>query len=76
MDQLNRTLAPEVETVYVMASPDVSFVSSSGVTEIAAFGGDVSGLVPGQVARGYHELFPDALSRAPENPKSRTHPLR
>src|SRR5262249_60824204 len=31
MNQLNRTLAPEVETVYVMASPTVSFVSSSGV---------------------------------------------
>ena len=42
MNQLNRTLAPEIETVYVMASPQVSFVSSSGVKEIAAFGGDVS----------------------------------
>ncbi|HEY3962677.1 MAG TPA: pantetheine-phosphate adenylyltransferase, partial [Gaiellaceae bacterium] len=35
MNQLNRTLAPEIETVYVMASPQVSFVSSSGVKEIA-----------------------------------------
>src|SRR5436305_2124106 len=51
MNQLNRTLAPEVETVYVMASPQVSFVSSSGVKEIAAFGGDVSALVPPPVAR-------------------------
>ena len=41
MNQLNRTLAPEIETVYVMASPQVSFVSSSGVKEIAAFGGNV-----------------------------------
>ncbi len=47
MNQLNRHLAPDVETVYVMASPSVSFVSSSGVKEIAAFGGDVSALVPG-----------------------------
>ena len=31
MNQLNRTLAPDIETVYVMASPQVSFVSSSGV---------------------------------------------
>ena len=63
MNQLNRTLAPEVETVYVMASPQVSFVSSSGVKEIAAFGGDVSsaragagrapacGALPGRTAR-------------------------
>ena len=46
MNQLNRTLAPEIETVYVMASPSVSFVSSSGVKEIAAFGGSVDELVP------------------------------
>jgi pantetheine-phosphate adenylyltransferase len=31
MNQLNRTLAPDIETVYVMASPTVSFVSSRGV---------------------------------------------
>ena len=46
MNQLNRTLAPDVETVYVMASPQVSFVSSSGVKEIASFGGKVDELVP------------------------------
>ena len=51
MNQLNRTLAPEIETVYVMASPQVSFVSSSGVKEIAAFGGSVDELVPPIVAR-------------------------
>ena len=49
MNQLNRTLAPEVETVYVMASPRVSFVSSSGVKEIASFGGSVEELVPERV---------------------------
>ena len=46
MNQLNRTLAPDIETVYVMASPQVSFVSSSGVKEIASFGGNVEELVP------------------------------
>src|SRR5215218_3461678 len=45
MNQLNRTLAPDIETVYVMASPSVSFVSSSGIKEIAAFGGSVDQLV-------------------------------
>ena len=43
MNHLNRTLAPEVETLYVMASPQYSFVSSSGVKEIASFGGAVDG---------------------------------
>ncbi|HXY80238.1 MAG TPA: pantetheine-phosphate adenylyltransferase [Gaiellaceae bacterium] len=68
MNQLNRHLAPDVETVYVMASPGVSFVSSSGVKEIAAFGGDVSALVPEPVARRFTELFPDGRPGTPENP--------
>jgi pantetheine-phosphate adenylyltransferase len=68
MNQLNRTLAPEVETVYVMASPQVSFVSSSGVKEIAAFGGNVQELVPETVARRFVELFPNGRPRTPENP--------
>ena len=68
MNQLNRHLAPDVETVYVMASPQVSFVSSSGVKEIAAFGGDVSALVPEPVARRLQELFPNGRPGTPERP--------
>jgi pantetheine-phosphate adenylyltransferase len=68
MNQLNRTIAPDVETVYVMASPQVSFVSSSGVKEVAAFGGDVSELVPEPVARRFKELFPDGRPGTPERP--------
>ena len=68
MNQLNRQLAPDIETVYVMASPQVSFVSSSGVKEIAAFGGDVSELVPASVAQRFKVLFPDGRPGTPENP--------
>ena len=68
MNQLNRHLAPEIETMYVMASPSVSFVSSSGVKEIAAFGGDVSALVPAPVAKRFKELFPHGRPGTPENP--------
>src|SRR4029453_3921458 len=68
MNQLNRPLPPEVETVYVMASPEVSFVSSSGVKEIASFGGKVDGLVPAAVARRFAEMFPDGRPGTPENP--------
>ena len=68
MNQLNRHLAPDVETMYVMSSPLVSFVSSSGVKEIAAFGGDVSALVPEPVAQRFKELFPDGRPGTPENP--------
>ena len=41
MAQLNRHLAAEIETVYLPASPQYSFVSSSGVREVAAWGGSV-----------------------------------
>ena len=67
MNQLNRTLAPDIETVYVMASPQVSFVSSSGVKEIAAFGGNVEELVPKPVAVRLKEMFPNGRVGAPVN---------
>jgi pantetheine-phosphate adenylyltransferase len=69
MNQLNRTLAPEIETVYVMASPSVSFVSSSGVKEIASFGGRIDDLVPAGVAERFAELFPQGRPGTPENPQ-------
>jgi pantetheine-phosphate adenylyltransferase len=50
MNQLNRKLAPEIESVYIIASPEYSFLSSTGVKEMATFGGDVSDLVPSPVA--------------------------
>jgi pantetheine-phosphate adenylyltransferase len=65
MNQLNRHLAPEIETVYVMASPQVSFVSSSGVKEIASFGGNVEELVPKGVAARLKEMFPNGRGGAP-----------
>jgi pantetheine-phosphate adenylyltransferase len=68
MNQLNRTLAPDIETVYVMASPEVSFVSSSGVKEIAAYGGDVEELVPDAVARRLREMYGDGRPGAPVSP--------
>ena len=57
MNQLNRHLAADVESVYLMASPQYSFLSSSGVKEIATFGGDVSALVPEEVAARLQEAL-------------------
>ena len=51
MAHLNAELAPELETCFVMSYPDWSFVSSSGVREVAAFGGDVSRYVTPRVAQ-------------------------
>ncbi len=55
MNQLNRKLAPEIESIYIIASPDYSFLSSTGVKEMATFGGDVSDLVPPGVASALAE---------------------
>ena len=60
MAQMNARLAPGVETVFVPARAEHAFVASSLVKEVAALGGDVSGLVPGPV----HDRLLAALSRA------------
>jgi pantetheine-phosphate adenylyltransferase len=59
MNQLNRKLAAEIESVYLMASPQYSFLSSSGIKEIATFGAGVEDLVPPSVAKALN----DRLSR-------------
>jgi pantetheine-phosphate adenylyltransferase len=50
MAQLNHRLDPEIESVYVFARSDFSFLSSTGVKEMAIFNADVSELVPAPVA--------------------------
>src|SRR5579862_6280731 len=50
MNQLNRRQAPEIESVYLMASPKYSFLRSSGVKELATFGGSIEDMVPDEVA--------------------------
>jgi pantetheine-phosphate adenylyltransferase len=55
MNQLNRKMAPDIESIYLMSAPEFSFLSSSGVKELAMFGGDISGLVPDRVAKRLQE---------------------
>lgn len=55
MDQLNRRQAPEIESVYLMASPKYSFLRSSSVKELATFGGEIDDLVPEGVAERLKE---------------------
>jgi pantetheine-phosphate adenylyltransferase len=55
MNQLNRRQDPDIESVYLMASPEYSFLSSSGVKELATFGADIGDLVPEPVARRLQE---------------------
>jgi len=55
MAQLNRNQAPEIESVYLMASPQYSFLSSSGIKDMATFGGDITRYLPPRVARRLQE---------------------
>ena len=69
MNRLNHRLAPEIETMYVMSSPEFAFVSSSGVKEIATFGGNVEGLVTDEVAARFRELYPNGRPGPPLSPE-------
>jgi pantetheine-phosphate adenylyltransferase len=51
MALLNRKLAPELETVYLMPSEEYTYINSSVVKEVAYFGGRLDGFLPAVVAR-------------------------
>jgi len=57
MNQLNRKMAPDIESIYMFSSPQYTFLRSSGVKELAMFGGDLSGLVPDRVASRLEEAL-------------------
>jgi pantetheine-phosphate adenylyltransferase len=54
---MNRKLAPSIETVFMMTGEDYFYISSNMVREVASFGGDVSGLVPANVHAKLREKF-------------------
>ena len=55
MSMMNKSLLPDIDTVFIMSNPCYIFVSSSGVKEAALLGGDVSGMVPVEVKKGLQE---------------------
>lgn len=57
MAQLNRKMDKEIETVFMMASPEYGYLSSSAVKEIAEFNGQIEGLVPNEVEISLRRLF-------------------
>jgi pantetheine-phosphate adenylyltransferase len=57
MNQLNRKMAPDIESMYLMSSAQYSFLSSSGVKELAMFGGDLNELVTDAVATRLQEAL-------------------
>ena len=55
MALMNRKMAPDVESVYLMTAAEHMFISASRVRELAGFGRDVSDLVPPNVAKAITE---------------------
>lgn len=55
---MNGTMAPEIQTVFVPASPPVRPITATLVRQIAALGGDVSGFVPPAVLAALKAKFP------------------
>jgi pantetheine-phosphate adenylyltransferase len=60
---VNRKLDPEFESVFVMTGEDYFFVTGYLVREVASFGGDVSGMVPANVAEGLRRKFAETKGR-------------
>ena len=54
---MNRKLAPDIETVFMMTGEDYFYISSNLVREVASLGGNVDGLVPKGVAQKLHAKF-------------------
>ncbi len=54
---MNRRLAPETETIFLLSRTEHSFISSSMVKEIASYGGDVTSVVPQFVQQKLIEKF-------------------
>ena len=57
MALMNRRLAPEIETFFIVTDPEYSYVSSSSVREIFHFGGSVQGVVPDFVLNKLREHY-------------------
>jgi pantetheine-phosphate adenylyltransferase len=62
LSQMNRSLNPKIETIFLPTDQKYSVIRSSAIKEIAGFGGDISGMVPPNVAKALHERL---RSRAP-----------
>jgi pantetheine-phosphate adenylyltransferase len=51
MASMNKKLAPDIETLFMMTSTEYAYLSSSSIKEVASFGGCIEGLVPDHVIK-------------------------
>jgi pantetheine-phosphate adenylyltransferase len=65
---LNRSLNPRIETIFMPTDQKYSVIRSSAIKEIAGFGGDISGMVPPNVAQALHQKMRDRAKGAESAP--------
>ena len=63
MAQINQAMDEDIETFFVMANPEYTFISSSAVREVASYGGSISGLVPQGLEQELMEMFESKFGR-------------
>jgi pantetheine-phosphate adenylyltransferase len=63
MALMNRQLAPEIETFFIVTDPKYSYLSSSSIRDIFQFGGTVQDMVPPGVFRRLRERFPPCQTK-------------
>lgn len=57
MANLNKQLAPQIETYFMATSPELSYISSTAVKELAMFHADISKYVPASILQKIKEKF-------------------
>jgi pantetheine-phosphate adenylyltransferase len=72
MGMMNRKIAPEVDTIFLLTSPQHSFLSSTLIKEVAMFGGNLDGLVPEGVAERLRRALGAAGADRGSRPGRRT----
>jgi pantetheine-phosphate adenylyltransferase len=71
MALMNRQLAPETETFFIVTDPKYSYLSSSAIRDIFQFGGTVQDMVPPGVFRRLRERFPPSRPKTPQTAPAR-----
>ena len=61
LSMMNKTLNPDVETVFMPTDPKYFVLRSSAIKELAAYGGDISSMVPGVVAEAVKKKFSSGI---------------
>jgi len=59
ISMMNRTLDPEIETIFLATDPEYFIIRSSSIKEIASFNGNLHGMVPPLVAKALKEKYTD-----------------